>query len=955
MEKLPCPPELWPAFSRLLDEALELAEPERRRWLAALDSRHETVRPWLVRVLAGGSDTLDETFLKAPKIEEAGDAGTDFRSGQHIGPYLLERRLGSGGMGEVWLASRGDGTLKRQIALKLPHAHLLLGVVRRRFERERDILARLSHPNIAQLYDAGVDGSQHPFLAMEWVDGMSIIEHCRAGRVPLEGRLTLFLQILDAVGYAHGRLVAHRDLKPSNILVTRDGRIKLLDFGIAKLLRGDSEDGATQLTRLNDVVATPGYAAPEQLAGMPITVAVDLYSLGVILHELLTGRRPVRENPHGVGAPQDMARASSLIDPKHAAHVGGLEPRELRRALQGDLDAIIAKALQFDANRRYRTAEAVAQDLELSRQHRPISARHINAVTIAAKFVRRHSFGAAMSLGFILVLLIGTIGIAWQAVRAEREAHRATAIKDFLIGVFRASDPRIAADKPRGEITARELLDISSQQIEAGFAQQPETQIELLGVTADIYRELDETQRSTALYAREAELARRQLGPADPRTIDGLLGQAYNAENDGDDVQALAFLAQADPLILGAGLDKSAARARWLTLRGEELSGRAATAAQAKASLEQAVRLFETTAGKDSAYPQALLDLGDLALEHSQYPVAADYYQQAISLTEPDPQAAGDLLVAYNGLAASLKMLGDFDHARLPFERGIKIAARTYGLDNHKYRSIASTYAQFRYDRGEREDALAEFADLERRLPRERTGFRNATEALEAAQVLRKFGRCLATDGQAARSIELLERAAALLATSRSRANDGAQLQFDLAKAYDGAGRPDAARSAFPAAMKTLEADNAPAARRAELHERWAQFLFNQQELDAADREFNTAILLAADRSIPAAIYAQAGLASLAVAKRDPGLAASTSRLALEKLDHIEGYYDIRIKPYVWSARARALLLIGDRAGAADYAKRVSEAVRRWYSPDSPVIAQSAALTAELTRFTAAD
>ena len=237
MAKLPCPTELWPEFSALLDEALCLEEDERAPWLASLGREHAAVRPWLAKVITEGGTTLEPEFLRGPTADVA--AETDFAAGQQLGPYQLQRRLGSGGMGEVWLAARSDGTLNRRVALKLPHGHLVAGVLRRRFERERDILAALSHPNIAQLYDAGVAQSKHPYLAMEWVDGIALQEHCDAARLSLEQRLDLFLQVLDAVGYAHGRLIAHRDLKPSNILVTREGdRVKLLDFGIAKLLTG---------------------------------------------------------------------------------------------------------------------------------------------------------------------------------------------------------------------------------------------------------------------------------------------------------------------------------------------------------------------------------------------------------------------------------------------------------------------------------------------------------------------------------------------------------------------------------------------------------------------------------------------------------------------------------------------------------------------------------------------
>jgi serine/threonine-protein kinase len=877
-------------------------------------------------------------------INPSNDAAADFTAGQRVGPYLLEKRLGSGGMGEVWLATRTDGSLNRQIALKLPHIHLFAATVRRRFERERDILAALSHPHIAQLYDAGVDSAQHPYLAMEWVDGVSIVEHCRTERLPLERRLALFLQVLEAVGYAHRRLVAHRDLKPSNILVTRDGRVKLLDFGIAKLLRGDTEGEATQLTLIGSCIATPGYAAPEQLTGAPATVAVDVYALGVILHELLTGTRPPRRDPLAHETTDDAVRASSRIDPGHAAELGGLAARELRRALAGDLDAIIGKALARDPDRRYSSAEAFAQDLELSRQHRPISARHISAATIAIKFVRRHLIGVAMALGLLAALIAGSAGIAWQGVRAEREARRATAIKDFLVGVFRASDPRIAADKPRGEVTARELLDISSQRIETSFAQQPETQVELLGVTADIYRELDETQRSNALYARETELAEQRLGPADPRTIEGLLGQAYNADADGDDAKALEFLAEADPLIRRRDLDDSEVRARWLLMQGEALYRDPAKTAEAQSALQAAAALFAQVAPRDPLYPGALTDLGTLSYDRSDFTASAKYFRLAIAAAQSDQRMTGDVLLANQGLALTLRSLGDAPGASQAFEAGTKVAEKTYGLDNRQYWMIASDWAQFLYDTGERLPAFAKFEALVGRLPRETQAYRNASDSLEAALVLRKYGRCLAIDGQGDKAVEYLERARALFQESAQHPPDAAMLLLDLGNAYEADGKMTEAQAAFLDAIHTLESQQAPASWIASAHERRGRFLLAQDELPAAAIEFGETLRLMGSHTTAATILARAGLGLVAVRRADSRAALDESGLAMDQLEKFTEIVDVRIGPYVWGVRARALQLAGDGDSAIKLAQRSRDASLVYYAPGSPAISRAKAL-----------
>jgi eukaryotic-like serine/threonine-protein kinase len=941
MAKLPCPPELWPEFSALLDQALELPESERPLWLASLGTEHAAARPWVVKVMASNPATLEIDLMKAPIMDE--QASSEFLQGQHVGPYLLKQRLGSGGMGEVWLASRSDGTLNRQVALKLPHTHLLAGVLRRRFERERDILAALSHPHIAQLYDAGVADS-NPYLAMEWVDGVSINQHCQDTKLSLDRRLDLFLQILEAVGYAHGQLIAHRDLKPSNILVTRDEKIKLLDFGIAKLLTGDANSGETQLTRIGHCIATPGYAAPEQLAGAPITVAVDLYALGVVLHELLTGQRPIRDLRKGAAEHGETPRASTRIESGHAETVGGLNTKQLRRALTGDLDAIIAKALEADPTRRYRSAEAFAQDLQRSRRHLPISARRISPTTLTFKFVRRHVLGVSMTCLLVLVLIGGSAGIAWQAVRAEREAQRATTIKDFLIGVFRASDPRIAADKPRGEITARDLLDASTKQLESGFAQQPATQIELLGVIADIYIELNETQRSAALYARETELANKYFGAADVHAIEGLIGQANNADVDGNDSRTLSLLATADPLIRQAHLDKSVVRARWLLMRGEALMDDATKADAARASLEAAAALFNTVAPLDPRYPDALSDLGSLSLERSQFSLSAYYFRQTIAVAKPNPQLQGDLLLANAGLALALEELGDFIGAADAFERGIDIAARTYGRDSRRYRLIAANWAQFRYERGERETAFAAFETLVHGLPVDRSAFRDATDAYEAAQVLRKYGYCLAVDGQSVRSVQLLEQAQALLEKSAPRAFVAGWLQLDLGTAYAAGGRITDARKAFSAALTTWGAEAAPESKLALALERRGRFLLTQKEVIGAEAAFNQALRISAGHLSESAVSAQAGLAAIALFRGDAHAALEASSLAMDQLGHIEGYYDVRIQPYVWGIRARALLLAGDAEAARALAMRMRDAASRYYAPGGTEVAAANAL-----------
>jgi eukaryotic-like serine/threonine-protein kinase len=535
--------ETWEQVATLFHQALELPKGERAAFLRAAcadaELRHRVTELLLqdeaaedyFQNLGERAAALHETVLAPdPFVSEA-----NALAGRRIASYLLEREIGRGGTSVVYLASRAEGPFERAVAVKILTRQAHSVSVLRRFEREQQVLSDLSHPNIANLYDGGVTPDGYSYFVMEYVDGFPIDQYCDRQRLRLDERLRLFLKVARAVEYAHKHLVIHRDLKPSNVLVARDGTVKLLDFGVAKILTGDKTVAAGALTQTADRWLTPDYAAPEQVRGERTTTATDVYQLGMVLYGLLTGH-----GPYGLGAAgsaylvekavceTEPRRPSEVVVQTEIVHLGATETqltpesigkarrvgaRQLQRELAGDLDAILLHALQKDATQRYGSPAALADDIERYLEGHPVGARQGKLRYRARKFLRRHRIPvASMAVGLLLLMAISAIyvaAVAKERDRARTEAVKAGEVTQFVLSLFNAGHP----NESRGEVlTAPMLLEGGVARAQM-LADQPAVQAQILTTIGIAYHGLGDYDRSHQLLLRGLQIRRDHLPP----------------------------------------------------------------------------------------------------------------------------------------------------------------------------------------------------------------------------------------------------------------------------------------------------------------------------------------------------------------------------------------------------------------------------------------------------------
>jgi serine/threonine-protein kinase len=462
-------PDHWRLLSAYLDEALTLSEGERAGWLEQIRAENPVLASQLGELLHEHLEAQREDFLERSPDLPAVSSGL---AGQMVGAYRLISQIGQGGMGAVWLAERSDGRFERKAAVKFLSAALMGRGGEERFRREGAILGRFSQPNIAELLDAGVSSTGQPYIILEYVEGEPIDRYCDDHKLDVKARITLFLDVLAAVAHAHTNLIVHRDIKPSNVLVNKDGQVKLLDFGIAKLLEGEGEGGAaTLLTREVGSALTPEYAAPEQVTGGPVTTPTDVYALGVLLYVLLSGQHPAGSGPHSAAemikaiVDTEPSRLSAVVAPvgpdaetatTNAANRGST-PDKLRRLLRGDLDTIVRKALKKNPKERYASVTAMAEDLQRYLKHEPISARPDTLTYRAAKFVRRNRLPVVAATLVIASLAAGFYEVNRERVIAERRFQQLRQLSNKVFDLDKAIEGLPGSTKARQKLVEASL------------------------------------------------------------------------------------------------------------------------------------------------------------------------------------------------------------------------------------------------------------------------------------------------------------------------------------------------------------------------------------------------------------------------------------------------------------------------------------------------------------------
>jgi serine/threonine protein kinase len=728
----------WQRLQELFSRAVELPPAERQAFVAKETSGDTELRTELLDLLAcdaGSARTGPLTLALGAALDTTTRDRRKALVGRIVGNYKLVGVLGHGGTGTVYLGERADRQYSAQVAVKIVDSGTMQGELSLRFRAERQILASLNHTNIARLLDAGETEDGNPYLVMEYVHGEPLDRYCDREQLGVRERLQLFLDICSAVQYAHQNLVVHRDLKPANILVTAEGAAKLLDFGIAKLLDAGEAAAAMALTRMNDRLLTPEYASPEQILGRPVTTASDVYALGVVLYELLTGLRPYVVPASA--SQLEMERSICITDPlrpsaavKRARESGPLEgqseilavaaarkltPEKLQKRLLGDIDSIVMRALRKEPQHRYNSIEQFAADVRRYLSREPVQARQGNWVYYSQRFIRRHAFGVTAGAAFIVFIIAFAIAmsIQTQRVAAERdrvyqESETAQIVSNFMEEIFDKSQPLTALDQ---KVTARDLLDEAGRRIRGDLNQRPEVRARLLEAIGRAYRRLDEFGTAVA-YLEDALRLRRQLpDPDGTRTASVLIELAMVVRKRDDLPRAESLLSEALAISRQHRSERSEAYAKLLMDLGRVHLGMG-NLTEARVNLERSRELFRSMSSLHPDIGNVDMELAAVFSWQDNLNAAERVAREGVQVfTATRPPTHPDRVDAEVALARVLQRQGRISEAAQLFENSLEVWTRQYGPNSAKAGDVLDSLAGIKRTQG----MLAEAEDYARR------------------------------------------------------------------------------------------------------------------------------------------------------------------------------------------------------------------------------------------------
>ena len=693
----PLTPTRLEKLQALFEEALEHPPAEREALLETRAPEDEYLRTEvlaLIRAHERGADEFRSPVSASALVDAA--TGEDRWIGKRVGAYRVVRLVGVGGMGAVYEAARDDDQYSKLVAVKFLHRHAGSEPALARFRAERQILANLNHPNIAALVDGGVTADGQPYIIMEYVDGKPITQWCDERQMSIRDRLSLYLQVCAAVQSAHRSLVVHRDLKPGNILVTDEGRVKLLDFGIARLMTPEGEV-AMPLTLSGSRSFTPDYAAPEQVRGLPVDTRADVYALGIILFELIAGHRPFDLRSKSIGEIERIVleteppRPSASITGERVRTVGEASASRARAAVEGDIDAIVSKALRKEPERRYGSVDVMAFDLQQHLSGMPVSARPDGVGYRMKKLIRRRKIETIALSVAVVSLVAGLIATTIQARRAEAQSRRAEQVTDFITTMLGSADPASLGK----DVTVREVLDSAAAKADT-LSSNPEIEAEIRSVIGSTYMGLGEFEAGEAQFRRALDAHRRHSPLGDYATAVTLTKQSHALEYLGRLAEADSVLATASALIGRFPHKDPLEHATFLDQRGRILA-RLGKSEESERVHQEALDIARKTApGRDSVLAYYYVNLGFVKAELGKFGEAESLYVAGIaSARRAFGNEHSEVAAMLSPYGSVLDYLGKSAQADSVFLEVLAMRRKLLGDDHPEYAWTMFNYADF--------------------------------------------------------------------------------------------------------------------------------------------------------------------------------------------------------------------------------------------------------------------